>query len=337
MKKLLALLLILVLSFSLVACGEKPAENNEGGEDAPEERSLTIGFCMAGLYTLPGHYNALLKVKEYADEHGYKVVEASLDSADDVPKIAENFISSGCDVVLFHGLYGEALEAQIPAMVDAGICVASIDADLRSAGAQFTEYCDNYLSGYTIGTAAAEWAEKNIEGTVYVGCLNYNPVERFAERGKGEMQALKDKLGDRCVIVSELDAGLAEQGMAQAEDMLSAHPEINLMICWNGTSGIGAYEALKAAGWNGQPDKGLFDIDAGSDALAAMMEEGSCFRASLDMNLIDGLSGIVFKMCDYVLAGNQYPEGTDESYYAYPYATKPIWADMAPEQIKLYQ
>ena len=236
-----------------------------------------------------------------------------------------------------HALYREAMEAQLPAMLDAGITVASIDGDLTEAGAQFTVYCDNYNSGYTIGTAAAEWAKENIEGKVYAGCLNYNQVERFAERGKGEMDALKDILGDNVEIVGELDAGLPEEGMAQAENMLSAHPDMNLMVCWNGTSGIGAYEALKSAGWNKKEGVGLFDIDAGSDALAAILEEGSCFKASLDMGLIDSLSGCVFKMVEYVENDHQYPEVTDESYYKTPYPVKPIFADEAEEMLKLYE
>ena len=297
----------------------------------------TIGFCMASLYSLPGHYHAYLAVQEKADEEGWTVVPADLTSVDDVPKICENFISAGCDVVLMHALYREAMEAQLPAMLDAGITVASIDGDLTEAGAQFTVYCDNYNSGYTIGTAAAEWAKENIEGKVYAGCLNYNQVERFAERGKGEMDALKDILGDNVEIVGELDAGLPEEGMAQAENMLSAHPDMNLMVCWNGTSGIGAHEALKSAGWNKKEGVGLFDIDAGSDALAAILEEGSCFKASLDMGLIDSLSGCVFKMVEYVENDHQYPEGTDESYYKTPYPVKPIFADEAEEMLKLYE
>ena len=319
MKKVLTL--ILVLCFAL---GMASTVSAEGGN--PHK----VGIAFSGWTSNPNWLMVSARLHQDYDDAGYTFLEKDITDASSVPTVVENFITAGCDIIVIHGLYAEAVQAMMPAILEAGIAVGVVDADLTADGATYDMRCAEYETGYALGKAAAEWANENIEGTVHAGVLGYELLEQFALRGRGIRDALNEYLEDGEVEIL-LSAGAQEDGMSETENMLSAIPDLNLVACWNSGSGVGAYEALKAAGWDGEGN-GLFSIDASDDELTGILE-GGCFKATMEMDLRNQWMTLFGKLVAYADNGFEYPEGTTDEDKFWTYPLNVVFADRAADYL----
>lgn len=320
MKRFLSvvLALVMVLSLASVAVAEETSKPHK------------VGIAFSGWSSNPNWLMVSEQLHSKYDDKGFTFLEKDASSADDIPTAVENFVSAGCDIVVIHGLFSDAVQAMMPSMVEAGIAVGVVDADLMADGATYDMMCAEYDTGYAMGKAAAEWANENIEGTVHAGVLGYEILEAFALRGRGIRDALNEYLKDGQVEIL-LSAVDQETGMTETENMLSAVPELNLVACWNSGAGVGSYEALKAAGW-GAEGKALFSIDATDDELKGILE-GGCYKGAMGMDLRNQWLGLFEKLVAYADNDFTYPEGTTEEDKFWNYPLNMIYADTAADYL----
>lgn len=319
MKKILVFVLALTLVLMTAVSG------------ASAEEPLKIGICVMSWNSNPIFIDAGNKLRAYAEEHGYELFEKEL-TTDTVITTLETFISAGCDIVLVQANQApDAVASMMDRFAEEGITLAIYDSDA------FTDYecvaysatCDNYTAGYELGKAAAEWANENIDGHVYAGVINRESNETFRFRGIGIEDALNEYLEDGEVSASfESQPGTAEGGLKAAEDLMSAVPDMNLCVAWNGGSGVGAYEGLKAANYEGV----LFTCDASQDEIKALME-GNCLVGSMDLDLGNQFIELFTKTVEYVENGCQYPEGTTEEDKCWYYPLTLVTQEMAPDYL----
>lgn len=344
MKKLLAMLLAVVLVLSLAACNQTPApttpttpdkteaptdgaqDETKGGE---EKTPIKIGLTLMSLTTNPVFVDMYERLETMAQENGWEIIGRDL-TADTIVSTMENFISAGCNIVIIQANQAaEAVESMLPRFKEAGVTVAIYD-DTRFVGKPAVAYsasCDNYNTGYALGKAAAEWANENIDGEVHAGVINRESNEVFKPRAEGIIDALNEYLKNGKVEASfESQPGTAEGGMKAAEDLLSAVPGMNLCVAWNGGSGVGAYEALKGANYQGY----LFTCDCSQDEVKALME-GKFLIGSLDLDLGNQIIELVTKTVAYVQNGCQYPDGTTEADQLWTFPTKLVTQDIAAD------
>ena len=87
MKKLIALLLVIVMVFALAACttgGDKPVTSSDpasesGSEPAnPDEKALKIGIAMQSISTNPIFINAVQMIQTDCDKNGYTLITTDL-------------------------------------------------------------------------------------------------------------------------------------------------------------------------------------------------------------------------------------------------------------------
>lgn len=319
MKKILTLVLALIMLLGM-ATGVASAED-----------PLKIGICVVSWNSNPIFIDAGARLREIAEENGYELYEKEM-TTDTVINTMETFISAGCDIILVQANQApDAVASMMDRFAEAGITVAIYDSDA------FAEYdcvaysatCDNYTAGYELGKAAAEWANENIEGHVYAGVINRESNETFRFRGIGIEDALNEYLKDGEVGASfESQPGTAEGGLKAAEDLMSAVPNMNLCVAWNGGSGVGAYEALKASNYEGV----LFTCDASQDEIKALME-GKFMIGSLDLDLGNQFVQLFTKTIEYVQNGCEYPEGTTDAEKLWYYPTTLVTQEMAPDYL----
>lgn len=324
LKKLISLVLAACMITGLLSISAAAA-------DSDETQSHKVGIAFSGWTSNPNWLMVSERLHNEYDDKGYTFLEKDIADASAVPTTIENFISAGCDIVVLHGLYSEAVAAALPSLNEAGIAVGVVDANLVEEGATYDMMCAEYETGYALGKGAAEWANENISGKVVAGVLGYEILEAFALRGRGIRDALNEYL-ENGEVVSLLSAGAQEDGMSETENMLSGNPDLNLVCAWNSGSGCGAYEALKAAGWNDKEECGLFSIDASDDELNAILE-GGCFKATMEMDLRNQWMTLFDKLVAYADNGFEYPEGTTDEDILWTYPLNLVFEDTAADYL----
>ena len=339
MKRLLALILAVALAISTVGCGGGTSSTASGGDASGTSASgqaqgLKVGIAFAGWNTNQNWLQLRVLLHETYDPLGYTFYEVDLTSAEDVPVAAENFISAGCDIVLLHGHYKEAAAAVLPLFKEAGIAVGMVDNDFKGYdGMTYCVRCDDVETGTFMGQEVAKWVNENIEGEAIVGILGYEALEAFGSRAWAIKDAMEANMDNgRVVIVG--DASVGDSQMAAAENMLSAYPDMNVMVTIAGSMSIACYEACKAAGWDERPKNscGVFGWDATDDELNIILED-NCFKASLDLDLQHQYMILMEKLIEYVENGNQYPEGVTEDDVQWDYPMKLVYIDEAEDYL----
>ncbi len=331
MKKTLAILLALcMLVCLLAACSGNPKEDGTG-----EDRKLKIGIAVQSWNTAPNWIMVSQMLHKEYDAKGYQFFEVEISDASQVPTAVENFISSDCDIVILHGAFADAIKAVLPQLQDEGIAVGVVDGDLLEYGVTYDMMCDEYNTGYALGVAMGQWANENCpDRHSEAGVLGFEVYEAFAQRGRG----IRDGFNDTVVngeVVELLDGGSSEESIANVENMLISHPNMNLVAGWYGGCGTAAYEAVKAAGWNEKEDAneyGVFSIDATDDELNAILE-GGVYRCTMEMDLRNQFMLLFEKLRTYVLNGNEYPEGTTDEDKLWYYPLNPVFADRAADYL----
>lgn len=287
--KKLAILCSLALAVSAFAgCGNTAATN--AGSDAAADASKTTtpsteaaastetatkgeGGLKIGL-TVQSLSNqvwagACTKMEELAEAEGNKLTYMSCDdnSAKQIEQI-ENYISSGCDVIMVNPSDPNAIESACAEAQKAGIKVMCWDNEMENTDLNWV--IDNQKLGYAIGEQAAGFInDKFDDGKVQVAVLDYPQTEILLERENGILAALKE-LAPNAEVVAQQPAIDANEGLEAMTTILQAKPDVKVVCCIGGGGAVGANEAFKA---NGKitDDIGVFAADATDEELSAML------------------------------------------------------------------
>ena len=311
MKKLIALLLALVMVFSLVACG-KPAE--EPAEEAPA-KTPKLGVSMGTTQNM--FFSKMAQIIEaHCKEIGVEcmITDENHDVSKQISSI-ENFIASDCTAIIAVAFDPNGIKDVVKQAVDKGIFVMAYDGFIE--GAQGSLNLDNYVYGYQTGTMAAEWINahptlKDAE-VVEVGIFDYPDIPLIIDRAQGINDALTE-LAPNAKVVAQQKAGVGDEGNIQGENFLAAHPDMKVICGINDTGVLGAYEVFKAAGKVGD-DYGFFGADGDSMALQ-LIADGTSYRGTVLSGAYDALPEAV----DLCLAGGAGEEVEGNMVYA----TNPI-------------
>lgn len=275
MKKFLALFLAMLMAFSLVACGEKPAETDEtaGGDD-----EIVIGCCVMDLAN-----EVFVQYAEGYDQFvkatGGKVKTVVVDGASKPEKqveALENFITMGVDAIMLNALDLSAVEDVMNRAMEAGIKVG-VYPSAENVTMNFV--FDEYNWGYDLGVEAGKWINEKLGGTATVACFNQAELEEALGRYNGYLDGVlsvcdKDKV-TFLEPISTVEPVSAMEGM---ENLLQAHPELKVVLCSADAAGVGCYQAIVGSGVD-TTDMFLGGCDGISEALQ-YISDGTVYRAS---------------------------------------------------------
>ena len=254
MKKFFALLLALVMSLSLVACG--------GGSDtAGEDTNAETGAEESGDAAATSDVEISVVLKTLSSEYwGY--VKAGCDAAAKDLGITVNVVGPGAEseieqqVSMIEQQIGAGCDAIIVAPNDAGaaagalasaignIPVLSVDTDVGIDGQTCFVGTSNVDAAKEGGLWAAEQAGEGANAVIIYGQEGDNTSNM---RREGYQKAC-DEAGVE--VLAALSGQNTTDGATKTmEDMLSAHPgEIDIVLCHNDDTAIGAMNACKSAG-----------------------------------------------------------------------------------------
>ncbi len=243
-KKLLAFVLIVTCTVSLMVMS--------GVKNADAEKKIKVGLSM---YTLGAPYFAAQAeaARKKAEELGLDFV--STEAGDDMVKQlgnVEDLLAQNIDLLILNPKDPKGLIPATKAATEAGVPVIIIDSSIDpSADFVTTVQSNNLANGELVG----EWLVKQMQGKpikmALISGSQGNPVGK--ERRQGVFRGIiEEQLRTAGIAGFEIVAQgwgnwAHEGGLAAMEDILVAHPDINVLLTENDSMALGALEAIKEA------------------------------------------------------------------------------------------
>lgn len=266
MKRLAAFLLALIMLFAAVGCAAKPAaapaqdaseSTGDASSDASSQTESTDGKKMtfAGIWIQEEEnaYYYRRGMQKACDELGADLLFAISGDQSKEQELLTTYITQGVDGIAMTGV---STEGSYPLMEQLGAEVPICD----FAG---LEEHENILGGISVshsslGSALApeaiEFIKNNLNGECKLGVITFKSqyAEPAAMRMDGFCNPLLESDEVNVEIVAEGEAWLQDQGIQVATDMLTAHPEINMLFACNAGGLCGAVLAVKNEGLAGK-------------------------------------------------------------------------------------
>lgn len=280
-KGLSFLICLMIGAATLVGCGsEKTAESSASSaasttaaagtetSDTASTGGIKIGVTVQSLSNqVWAGACTEMETRAKADGNELTYMSCEDNSAKQIEQI-ENYISSGCDVIMVNSSDPNAIESVCAKAQSEGIKVMCWDNEMENTDLNWV--IDNEALGYEIGKQASEFInEKFDNGECEVAVLDYPQTEILLERENGILAALKE-LAPNAKVVAQQPAIDAMEGLEAMETILQANPNVKVVCCIGGGGAVGANEAFKAAG-EITDDMGVFAADATDEELSAML------------------------------------------------------------------
>jgi fructose transport system substrate-binding protein len=227
-----------------------------------------------------------VKMKEGAEA---KAAELGMDfqayagekDGDAAPQITaiENCVAAGAKGILITAS-NDSVGPALKAAREAGILVIALDTPLADAEAQdMTFATDNFQAGILIGQWAAATLGPDGVANAKIAMLNINKdnISVDVQRNTGFLTGFGIEVPDLTVMDSEDDPRVIghessdanpEGGLRAMETLLAKDPDINVVYTINEPAAEGAYQALKAAGKEGQAI--IVSVDGGCPGVASV-------------------------------------------------------------------
>jgi ribose transport system substrate-binding protein len=280
MKRAWSLVAVLVLGLFLVTSAFAGG-TKEGGA----AKSLKIGkipITMQANYHQAHvkHLIAYAKEKYNAD---VSVIDGEFSTEASV-RAVETFISLGVNGILLHSLDEKVNDQMVRAARKANIPITTFYIPTFSRLAPHLQINEAQTS-FQMGKAAAlKWKELYPNKPIYIGVIDYLTVEIVQIHRTGPFVAGVMSVDPKAQVVSKLEGSAnVEKSMAAMQDMLQAHPEVNLVYGANADHALGALAALENAGrGKAVGGKPLTEIVIGTDAtegeLVKLYDPSSSFK-----------------------------------------------------------
>lgn len=262
MKKLAAILLVVIMSTGLFACTTKaPVQDNQGSETTSEKdgkfriaasfMSLNNPFWIAE--------NEVLKQEIEARGGELVTYDAQLNLEKQISQI-EDAVASGVDAVIVSPNDWKGIKPALEACQAKNVPVVVIDTKVYDGDLVATQVVsDNVLGGKLCAEALAE--AMGGKGNIAVIDLSTNMAVQ--DRTKGFMEAL-EQYPDIKIVAQQDGDGSVEAALPIMENMIQANEEINGVFGTNDPAAIGAIAALDSA--NKLSDIFVVGIDGAKDA-----------------------------------------------------------------------
>ena len=334
-KKIVSILLCVTMVAAMaVGCGSK-----DGGSDSKSEsgdskdKKYKVGITIQSLSNaywagVMGKLEEQLKAKGW----DYTLIDCEDNSATQVSQV-ENFITSGCDLIMVHPSDAKAVENICKEALDADIKVMCWDDPMENTTANWV--LDNTELGKEIGKTAAEFINDKFtsDDKAQVTVIGYPSTKVLKERADGIKEGLKENCKDNYEVIAEVDGLEAPEAQSNVESVLSAHPDANVFVGVGAGAMIGSNEALlqKYGKGNIPENVGVITTDVTEQQLNSLKAGNEAVRSIVGF---EGSNEDTAKACmemyERILSGEKF-EGDDHNVYR---SIKPITTDNIDEILK---
>ena len=289
----------------LAGCGSGQAPGGESGANG-DGGQLTMGFSQVGAES--GWRTANTKsIQDAAKDAGVdlKFSDANGEQENQISAI-RSFVQQGVDVIAFSPVVRTGWDAVLLEAQNAGIPVILTDraVDTQEPGVYKTFLGADFVDE---GRRAGDWVVQqyaSAPGPVNIvqleGTTGADPA---IDRNSGFADAISANPNLR-IIASQSGDFTRSGGKQVMEAFLKAHPQIDMVFSQNDDMGLGAMEAIEAAGKKPGQDIKIVTIDATHDGMQALAD--GKFNYIVECNPLLGPQ--LMDLAKKVVAGEQVPE-----------------------------
>ena len=301
LKKLLAGVAVGLLATSLAACG-----NSDTGGGTTGTKKIVLGFSQVGAESGWRTANTI-SIKDSAAAAG---IDLKFDDAqqkqENQIKAIRNYIQQKVDVIAFSPVVESGWDTVLKEAKDAKIPVILTD---RAVDSKDTSLYRTFIGSDFVkeGKLSGEWLVNEYKGkTDPVNIVELQGTTGSApanDRKKGFADAIAAAPNLK-IIASQTGDFTRAGGKAVMEQFLKANPKIDVLFAHNDDMGLGALEAITAAGKVPGKDIKIITIDAVKDGMQALADGKFNFIAECSPLLGPQLMDLVKK----VVAGESIPQ-----------------------------
>lgn len=334
-KKIVSILLCASMVAAMaVGCGSKDSGSDSKSDSGDsKDKKYKVGITIQSLSN--AYWAGVMgKLEDQLKEKGwdYTLIDCEDNSATQVSQI-ENFITSGCDLIMVHPSDAAAVENICKEALDANIKVMCWDDPMENTTANWV--LDNTELGKEIGKTAAEFINEKFtsDDKAQVTVIGYPSTKVLKERADGIKEGLEENCKDNYEVIAEVDGLEAPEAQSNVESVLSAHPDANVFVGVGAGAMIGANEALLQKYGAGKiPENvGVITTDVTEQQLNSLKAGNEAVRAIVGF---EGSNEDTAKACmemyERILSGEKF-EGDDHNVYR---TIAPITTDNIDEILK---
>ncbi len=305
-KTLVAATAITLSTFALTSCGSSDASSGSASDDG----TITMGFAQVGAES--GWRTANTKsIQDTAKQEGIelKFTDAQGKQENQIAAI-RSYIQQKVDVIAFSPVVETGFDAVLQEAKAAGIPVILTD---RAVDVEDTSLYETFLGSDFVleGEKAGEWLVENAKDADVDGDGTVNVVQLEGTTGaapaidRAEGFAEKIAADDSIEVTASQTGDFTRDGGKQVmESFLQSDDSIDVVFAHNDDMGLGAIEAIEAAGLEPGKDIKIITIDAVKDGMQALADGKINFIVECNPLLGPQLMDLAQKVLD----GEEVPE-----------------------------
>jgi len=268
LKKITAAITALLMTVALTACSGR-------GNGSQVSGGTSGDITVAGVVYLEDQFMKLL-TKGYTDAAaaaGVKCLTSNVnqDQSKETNQI-NTYVTQGVKGICIAPLNEESSITTLKSAAAKGVKITLCDSTLSNADFIVGGYTsDQKQLGASTGQVCKKFIEEKLGGKAKIAVVQFKSLlpEKSAARVNGFLDVVKTLEGVE--VVADQDAWVQDNAVTVVSDILTAHPDVDIIYAANDGSTVGATMAVKNSGLK---NKYVFGIDA-SEQIASLLKDSS--------------------------------------------------------------
>ncbi len=266
MKKIIGVAAVAATLIALTGCAGSGDAGSGGSDD------LVVGFSQVGAESGWRTANTISIQGAFKDSGIELKFSDAQGKQENQIKAIRSYIQQGVDVIAFSPVVESGWDTVLQEAKDAGIPVVLTD---RAVDSKDTTLYESFLGSDFIkeGEKAGTWVNTEFADATDVNVVELQGTTGAApanDRAEGFRNVVTDPKFH--IIASQTGDFTRAGGKQVMEAFLKANPKIDLVFAHNDDMGLGAIEAIEAAGLVPGVDIKIVTIDAVKDGMTALSE-----------------------------------------------------------------
>lgn len=264
---------LLVASAALLLTGGCATRRGSPSPGAKQIRIAAIVFQEDQFFRL-----VLFGMRQAAREAGITLLEAnSQNKPEKEIELVNTYAAQGVDAICISPLSQKGSVAALKQAKQKGVVIIAdntpVEGDVQSSYIE----CNAFNLGEQTGKAARAYIQHTLGGNANLAIVAFDSEvpEQSKARTQGFLKQVSDLPGVH--VVAKQDAWLPEQAVRVVTDILTAHPEVNVIWAANEGGTIGAVMAVKNAGKAGKV--AVFGTDSSEQLLDFLLSPDNILQA----------------------------------------------------------